>query len=71
MGGGEHMKFYPYEKKGGGAENCLAILKGWGATKSFGVVFMWQLEVLAKWKGGGRTKFPIFKRGGAKSVTMS
>ena len=35
MGGGEHVKFYPYEK-GGGAEKVLAMLKGvhkkfWGS----------------------------------------
>ena len=34
------MKFDPYEK-GGGAEKVLAMLKGGGATKSFGVVFTW------------------------------
>ena len=27
MGGGGHVKFYPYEK-GGGAEKVLAMLKG-------------------------------------------
>ena len=32
------MKFYPYEKGGGGAEKVLAMLKG--GTKSFGVVFL-------------------------------
>ena len=30
------MKFYPYEKGGGGV---LAMLKGGGGTTSFGVVF--------------------------------
>ena len=30
------MKFYPYEKVGGGAEKVLAMLKG-GGTKGFGV----------------------------------
>ena len=41
MGGeGWHVKFYPYEKGGGGgAEKDLAMLKGSG-TKSFGIVFM-------------------------------
>ena len=33
------MKFYPYEK-GWGAQQVLAMLKGGGGTKSFGVVFM-------------------------------
>ena len=29
MGGGAgHVKFYPYEKGGGGAEKVLAMLKG-------------------------------------------
>ena len=32
------MKFYPYEKWEGGAENVLAMLKG--DTTSFEVVFM-------------------------------
>ena len=31
------MKFYPYEKVGGGAEKVLAMLKG--GTTSFGVGF--------------------------------
>ena len=31
------MKFYPYEKGGGGTEKVLAMLKG--GTKSLGVVF--------------------------------
>ena len=36
------MKFYPYEKGGGGAGNVLAMLKGGGGgTKSFGEVFTW------------------------------
>ena len=33
------MKFYPYEKRGGGVEKVLAMLKGGGGTTSFGVVF--------------------------------
>ena len=39
---GGHVKFYPYEKGGGGgAENVLAMLnRGGGGTKGFGVVFM-------------------------------
>ena len=35
LGGGGRVKFYPYERGGGG----LAMLKG-GGHKSFGVVFM-------------------------------
>ena len=34
MGGG-HLKCYPYEKGGGGAEKVLAMLKG-GAQQVFG-----------------------------------
>ena len=34
---GGHVKFYPYEKRGGGAETFLAMLKG--GTKHFGIVF--------------------------------
>ena len=34
-----NSKFYPYEKRG--AEKVLALLKGGGYTKSFGVVFTW------------------------------
>ena len=34
--GGGHVKFYPYEKGGGGV---LAMLKGGGGATSFGVVF--------------------------------
>ena len=30
-----HVKFYPYEKGGGGAEKVLAILKGGGGQKKF------------------------------------
>ena len=32
-GGGRHVKFYPYEKGGGGAEKVLAMLKGRGHNK--------------------------------------
>ena len=40
MGGGGHVKFYPYKK--GVAENVLAMLKGGGGggIKTFGVVFI-------------------------------
>ena len=34
-----------------------------GGTKSFEVVLTWELEVLAILMGGGRKKFPPFKRG--------
>ena len=40
MGGG-HVKFYPYEKGGGGEKGFIhAKGGGGGGTKSFGVVFM-------------------------------
>ena len=39
------MKFYPYEKRGGRAEKGLAMLKGVGGTKGFGVVFTRKVEV--------------------------
>ena len=42
-GGGEHVKFYPYEK---------------GGWKKFEVVLKRELEVLAIVRGGGRKKFP-------------
>ena len=35
-GGGGHVKFYPYEKWGGG--KSLSHVEG-GGTKSFGIVF--------------------------------
>ena len=34
------MKFYPYERGGGGVEQVLAMLKGGGCTQSLGIVFM-------------------------------
>ena len=42
------MKIYPYNKKGGGGSHT----EGGGGTKSFEVVFMRQLEVLAILQGG-------------------
>ena len=53
----------------GGAEKVLAMLKG--GTKHFEVVLQRELEVLAIVMGGGRKKFPSFKRGGAKCFTLS
>ena len=61
-GGGEHVKFYPYEKRG--EEKVLAMLKEGRGTTSFEVVLAWVLEVLVIVMGG--TKFPPFKRGGHK-----
>ena len=39
------MKFYPYKKKGGGAEKVLVMPKG--GTQSFEVVLTQVLEILA------------------------
>ena len=41
-GGGRQVRFNPYEK-GGGGEKVLAMLKGGGGRKSFGVVFLRKL----------------------------
>ena len=58
--------------KRGGAEKVLAMLKGGGGTKRFGVVFMQELKVLAILKGGGRKKCPLFTGGGGgKCFTLS
>ena len=60
------MRFYLYEKGGGGdAEQVSAMLRGGGGvTKRFGVVFTQKLEVLAilsiievRPGGGGGTKW--------------
>ena len=39
-GASDRSKFYRYEKGGGGAEQVLAMLKGGGGTKSFGLGYM-------------------------------
>ena len=63
--GGGAGKFYPYAKGGGGLTSFSHAEGGGGFTKSFGVVFIRQLEVLAILNGGGGTKrFHPFKRGG-------
>ena len=59
------MKFYPYKKV------FFNHAEGGGGTKSFEVVLTRELEVLAIVMGGGRKKFPPFKRGGTKSFTLS
>ena len=61
-----YVNFCPYEK--GGGEKVLAMLKG-GGTKSFGVVCMRKLEVLAIIKGGLKG-FNTLKRGGTKGFTV-
>ena len=51
------MKFYHYEREGGGAENVLAMLKG-GHNK-FLVVFTQWHEVLSIVKGGVNSFHPL------------
>ena len=56
---GGHVKFYPYEK--GGAKKVLAMLTGvhnkfWGRFYTLALGF-------SHIEGGGRKKFPLFKRG--------
>ena len=63
-GGGGQVKFYPYEKGGGGTKN----VSGGEGAQSFEVVFTWELEVLAILKGD-RKNFPLFKRGVQKVVS--
>ena len=55
------MKFYPYEKGGGGS---FSHAEG-GGIKSFEVVLTRELEVLAIVLGGAKM-FPPFKRGGGR-----
>ena len=53
--GGGACEVLPLRK--GGAGKVLAMLKvGGGVTQCFGVVFTWELEVLAILKGGGSQK---------------
>ena len=69
MGGGGHVKFYPY-KKGGGQKKILPCWRGGGHNKFWGSFYAvgW-IAILV----GARKKFPLFKRGGggAKSFTLS
>ena len=69
------MKFYPYTKKGEGADNVLTMLKG--GTKDFEVVSTQELEVVAilcRWgeegfhplKGGCKKYNPVLRGGGCK-----
>ena len=60
------MKLYPYEK--GGTEKVLAMLKGGGGggTKSVYAVARRFNHIERV-----RKKFPLFKRGDAKSFTLS
>ena len=61
------MKFYPYEKGGGGAEKVLAMLKGghkqfWDSFYVEGCSFS-HIE-------GRRKKFPLFERGGGAQKVL-
>ena len=66
------MKFYPYEKGGGGSENVLAMLKGGGAgaQKVLGYFLRGRLK-FSHIVGGGTRKFSLFKRWGTKGFTLS
>ena len=61
------MKFYPYEK-GGGRKKFKPCLRG-GHTKFWGSFYV-VARSFSHIKGG-RKKFPIIKRWGAKSFTLS
>ena len=61
----ESAKINSYEK-GVGAEKVLAILRGGGGAKSFGVFFTLWLEVLAILKGGHKMFYHVLKGGGRK-----
>ena len=66
--GGVHVKFNPYRTLGGGERSCC---HGEGVgQKSFEIVLMWELEVLAILKGG-RKKLTPFKKGVTKGFTLS
>ena len=58
------MKFYPYEKGGGG--KSFSHAKGGWHKKFWG-----SFSAVAIFKGGGHKKCPLFKRGGAKHFTLS
>ena len=67
-GRGGHVKFYPYEMGGGGGGKRLSHAEG-GAQKVWGSfsAAAWCFSHIV----GGRGEFPRFKRGGAKSFTLS
>ena len=58
------MEFYPYEKGGG---KCFSLTEG-GAQKVLGWFLPGSLEVLAILKEVHK-KFPLFRRGEAKSFS--
>ena len=64
---GEASEVFPLQK--GGKDKALAIMKRVG-TKSFGLVLIQKLEVVAILKGG-RKMFPPFTRRGMKGFTLS
>ena len=62
------MKFYPYER-GGGGRKSFSHAEGGGGTQSFEVVLTRELEVLAiliGGGGGGARKVSTFLQGGRK-----
>ena len=69
-------------KTGGGAHEVLPLRKGGGGGKSFshseggaqkvlGLFLRGSLKFKPYCRGRGRVKFPLYKRGGAKSFTLS
>ena len=60
--GGGSCEVLPLEKGGGGGKGFSYDERG-GGTTSFGVVFTWELEVLAIVMGEGDKMFLLFKRG--------
>ena len=64
-GGGGGMWSFTPTKRGGGADKVLAKLKG-GHNKFWGSFYAvaWDFSHIV----GGRKKFPLFKRGGARKV---
>ena len=56
------MKFFLYEKGGGGISHAEG--GGGGAEESFGVVFPCKLKVLAILKGGAKSSHPL--KGGTR-----
>ena len=55
-----HVKFYAYEKGGGGAQKVLAMLKEGGGAKSFH---------LLKGEGGRKKFYRVLRGGGPKSFS--
>ena len=63
-----------YKTGGGGAREVLPLRKGGGAEKVLAILFWGSFYVIAGSFShivGGGVKFPLFKRGGTKSFTLS